>query len=327
MKQRIITGLILIVVALLWLFSGYELFLAGAFFIVSIAGYEFGNLIFAKDFASKLVSNKQERHSYSNDINRIPKSIITLNLIYAFSVLLITSAIYLTIKSTCGDFTQIQRMSDNFVNVFSVHSIFSIVMSLSGLWWLLTIFLVFFYPKSATFFKTKFIKAICGYLTIIPFFFSLLFLRVQSYDINENFGAYVLLSFMSLVWAADSGAYFAGRLLGKHKMSPNVSPNKTIEGLVGGLILSAILFVVIFWVGGYGGEGYSFAQHSIALVISVIILILISVVGDLAESMFKRDANIKDSGVIFPGHGGMLDRIDSLTAALPCFLVVYALFL
>lgn len=116
-----------------------------------------------------------------------------------------------------------------------------------------------------------------------------------------------------LVWCADSGAYFVGRKLGKHKLAPNVSPNKSIEGLVGGLLTSAVVGV---------GVGIALNLDGLSLLAFLALsglTVLASVLGDLFESMLKRRAGIKDSGTILPGHGGVLDRIDSLLSATPVF--------
>ena len=117
-----------------------------------------------------------------------------------------------------------------------------------------------------------------------------------------------------LVWCADSGAYFVGRKLGRRKMAPNVSPNKSMEGLAGGLItgLLVVLGISIFKLHLTGLTLISFMLLSG-------VTILASVLGDLFESMLKRRAKVKDSGTILPGHGGVLDRIDSLLAATPIF--------
>ncbi|MFT4021587.1 MAG: phosphatidate cytidylyltransferase [Acinetobacter sp.] len=117
-----------------------------------------------------------------------------------------------------------------------------------------------------------------------------------------------------LVWGADSGAYFVGRKLGRRKMAPYVSPNKSIEGLLGGLFIAAGIILIV-------QSHYlhlSFTEHVLFLMVSFI-AVLGSVQGDLFESMIKRRANVKDSGRILPGHGGVLDRIDSLLAAAPIF--------
>lgn len=117
-----------------------------------------------------------------------------------------------------------------------------------------------------------------------------------------------------LVWGADSGAYFVGRKFGRRKMAPSVSPNKSVEGLFGGLILTSLIIV--------GVQSYylhlTLLQHVLFFVLSFI-TVLGSVQGDLFESMIKRRAGVKDSGSILPGHGGVLDRIDSLLAAAPIF--------
>ena len=117
-----------------------------------------------------------------------------------------------------------------------------------------------------------------------------------------------------LVWGADSGAYFVGRKLGKKKLAPDVSPNKSLEGLYGGVFTAMLIVVVVEVV----YLDLSLAEHALFLILSVI-TVFSSVLGDLFESMIKRRAGIKDSGRILPGHGGVLDRIDSLLAAAPIF--------
>ena len=181
------------------------------------------------------------------------------------------------------------------------------------MWWLIALLLVVSYPKSAKYWsKSILIKLLFALFTLIPFYISMLELRSISYDIDRYTGAVWLLYVFVLVWATDTGAYFAGRAIGKRKLAVKVSPGKTIEGFIGGVSL-AILVCMLVYLTGY------FAISFINFLISSLLAILVSVLGDLTESMFKREAGIKDSGNLIPGHGGILDRIDSLTAAVPVF--------
>lgn len=135
-------------------------------------------------------------------------------------------------------------------------------------------------------------------------------------DAPEHFGALRLMFALFLVWAADVGAYFAGKGFGKHKLAPEVSPGKTWEGVVGGVVLSwLIVGIAGTWLFHLKGGAW------IPFALLCIVIVLISVVGDLGESLLKRQAGAKDSGTLLPGHGGLLDRIDSLLAALPALAI------
>lgn len=182
--------------------------------------------------------------------------------------------------------------------------------------WLVAVFLVKTFPKVVKWHENKVINICIALLMLIPFLQSLLILRATHFNDNVNTGAIVVLAVMALVWANDSGAYFTGCSLGKTKLIPAVSPNKTFEGLYGGMVVAfATLYAGIIF-GWYS----DYATDQLAIFVAGIGAIFFSVVGDLMESVLKRLVNIKDSGKIFPGHGGMLDRIDSLLAALPIFL-------
>jgi phosphatidate cytidylyltransferase len=180
-------------------------------------------------------------------------------------------------------------------------------------WWSAALVLVLLYPRSAAFWRRSCpLRLMFGILTIIPFFCGMLVLRQHHYSSNPFTGAWWLLYVMLLVWGADSGAYLFGRAFGRHKLAPKVSPGKTWEGLVGGLVSSA----VISWL---FGRYAPLDALPVDLLVCSVVAVLASVLGDLTESMFKREAGIKDSGHLIPGHGGILDRIDSLTAAVPVF--------
>lgn len=180
------------------------------------------------------------------------------------------------------------------------------------IWWVIAIILVVTYPASASWGNSAIIRLLFGVLTIIPFYCGMMVLRTVGYQSDTFFGAWWLLYVMLLVWGADSGAYAFGRTIGRNKMAPKVSPGKTWEGLVGGLITAGI----ISWLFS------AFAPIPVMpdyLLVTSIIVVVVSVFGDLTESMFKRQSGIKDSSHLIPGHGGILDRIDSLTAAIPVF--------
>lgn len=119
----------------------------------------------------------------------------------------------------------------------------------------------------------------------------------------------LLICFFIFIWVADTGAYCAGRLFGKHKMFPRISPKKTVEGLIGGIILTLATAIPVYYLAGV----YTLPQWLIIAAVSV----TFGVMGDLAESMIKRDTGIKDSGRLLPGHGGVLDRFDSALLAAP----------
>lgn len=179
-------------------------------------------------------------------------------------------------------------------------------------WWIVAIVLVVTYPASASWGKSVIIRLLFGVLTIIPFYCGMMALRTVGYQNDTAIGAWWLLYVMLLVWGADSGAYAFGRTIGRNKMAPKVSPGKTWEGLVGGLITAGI----ISWVFSAYAPIPVMPDY---LLVTSIIVVVVSVFGDLTESMFKRQSGIKDSSHLIPGHGGILDRIDSLTAAIPVF--------
>lgn len=131
----------------------------------------------------------------------------------------------------------------------------------------------------------------------------------------SNFGAYYILVLLLLIWIADIAAYFSGKKFGRHKLAPYVSPGKTWEGVAGAAIAVLLAAVVI-------GKAMHYSHTDLALfALLVLITIALSILGDLTESLFKRRVGMKDSSHLLPGHGGILDRIDSLMAAAPVFLL------
>lgn len=172
-------------------------------------------------------------------------------------------------------------------------------------WWLFALLLVISYPHLTKSWSGTLHRAVIGLLVLIPTWCGFILLR----QAGVNWLLYVLV----LVWAADIGAYFAGRAFGKRKLAPSVSPGKSWAGVFGGLAAT------LFWAFGIAiGAGANLQQTGLLMAITVLIT-LASVLGDLTESMFKREAGLKDSSQLLPGHGGILDRIDSLTSAIPLF--------
>ena len=195
------------------------------------------------------------------------------------------------------------------------------ILFIGATWWVFSSVLAITYPNSAKIWQgSKVLRHLFGMLTLLPFLWSMIMLRAEGIMSDPYHGAKLVLYVCFIVWAADSGAYFTGKSMGKRKMAPNVSPNKTIEGLIGG-ILTALLV-------GWGTAKWFDIEFSsaTAFIVITLVTVVISVLGDLVESMFKRVSGIKDSSNIIPGHGGVLDRIDSLTAAFPVFALLYFLF-
>ncbi len=139
-------------------------------------------------------------------------------------------------------------------------------------------------------------------------------------------GIAFMLTLMLLVWLADIGAYFAGKRFGKHKLAPAISPGKTWEGVAGGLLAGLALSL---WLGLSAAGVDSYFGHlaprlgPAGLILAVVMLVALSIVGDLFESLLKRQAGVKDSSGLLPGHGGVLDRIDALLPVLPVAMLLY----
>lgn len=173
-----------------------------------------------------------------------------------------------------------------------------LILKLAIGWWAIALLWLFFYPTRIS----PVVAWICGALIMVPAWLSLDYLYLYSADL--------LLFVLFIVWVADIGAFFVGKALGRVKLAPKISPGKTWEGVVGGLFAVFLLALA----------GSRFVDVEIAILVPFSIAVaMLSVVGDLTVSMFKRSAGVKDSGSLFPGHGGVLDRIDSVCAAGPLF--------
>ncbi|MHB1173961.1 MAG: phosphatidate cytidylyltransferase [Sulfuriferula sp.] len=153
------------------------------------------------------------------------------------------------------------------------------------------------------------LRILAGWLVLLPLWLSLLDLRAYS--------ALGLLLLMGIVWIADSAAYFTGKRFGRRKLAAQISPGKTWEGAAGAGLAVTIYTLIVLGIAAASGRVQSPAEWLLPLALFVWLVFYLSILGDLFESWVKRLAGAKDSGNLLPGHGGMLDRIDALTSALP----------
>lgn len=183
------------------------------------------------------------------------------------------------------------------------------ILVLGAMWWLIAPYILWRYVTDERNYFTRLIwQGLLGIIIFVPCWVGII-------TIYRNFGAGFLFYLLSIVCATDIGAYFVGRFWGRHLLAPKISPKKTFEGLWGGIFAALLIAIAgILWL-GIGVSGFS----GVSFVMLTVITCLWSVIGDLFESMLKRQVGIKDSGLLLPGHGGVYDRIDSLTAAIPIF--------
>ena len=197
-------------------------------------------------------------------------------------------------------------------SVMKTHAVIIVdILVLALLWWCVALLFVYNYPKFSGVWGNKPVIALSGYFVLIPCWLALVSLHSL-----PGFGSGYTLFVIMLMWFADSAAYFGGRQWGKHKLAQQVSPGKTREGVYAALFVSVIFVLIAGYLLGIGHSGRETWMFFMGISLFVV---LVSVIGDLTESMFKRQSGVKDSGSLLPGHGGVLDRIDSLTAAAPVF--------
>ncbi len=176
------------------------------------------------------------------------------------------------------------------------------ILLIAAAWWLVALVWIVFAPRRAS----SGAAAAAGIFALVPAWVALLRLRL---DLVR--GAEWMLFALLLVWAADIGAFFFGRRYGKHRLAPHVSPGKTWEGVFGGFAASALV----------AAAGSAWFTIPLARFLPLCLTVVaFSIIGDLTESLLKRFAGMKDSGTLFPGHGGVMDRLDSVTGAAPILL-------
>lgn len=206
---------------------------------------------------------------------------------------------FLGIKSNAGRYVYVAVIAALMaISFFVLAAYVDLILQVACVWWFAAFIWTFLFPTPIPIG----IRLICGVLVLLPLYVALLAL----YKLSPQFLLFALI----IVWAADMGAYFAGKQFGRVKLAPNISPGKTWEGVFGGLALVAALSLAWAY----------YADLQVAVVLPFCLAVAaLSVVGDLTVSMFKRTAGVKDSGKLFPGHGGALDRVDSVAAAAPLF--------
>jgi phosphatidate cytidylyltransferase len=177
-----------------------------------------------------------------------------------------------------------------------------LVLAVAVLWWLVALAWIVFAPRRVA----SWSAAGAGFLAIVPAWLALVRLRLAPQ------GAQWVVFVLVLVSLGDVGAFFSGRHFGRVRLAPQVSPGKTWEGVLGGMAVGAVVAVV---------GGWWFEVSLVSFVPLCLVVLALSVVGDLTESLLKRHAGLKDSGTILPGHGGVMDRIDSLTSASPALVL------
>jgi phosphatidate cytidylyltransferase len=186
------------------------------------------------------------------------------------------------------------------------------LLGIGCIFWIGAAAMVMMYPRSKEQVGGKYMKLGFGLLVLIPAYVAFLYLR------RHDAHLLLLALLVTIIWAADVGAYFVGRQFGTAKLAPKVSPGKSWAGLIGGMILA----LAVGMLGAFIGEPSDHLISPIpwAVFIGIVaVTVLFSVLGDLFESLIKREQGVKDSSSLLPGHGGVLDRIDSLTAATPVF--------
>lgn len=190
------------------------------------------------------------------------------------------------------------------------HPAGALLLLLALVWWALAAALVVRFQRHGVFHTGgPWSRGASGLLILVPAWFALVVLHRQ-----EAGGPWLVLFLLVLVWGADTAAFFVGRRWGSRRLASRVSPGKSWEGVAGAVLTVLVATLAV-------GRPLGFEEALMPFLVLVALTVAASVLGDLTESLYKREAGLKDSGSLLPGHGGVLDRIDSLTAAAPLFVL------
>ena len=303
LKKRIFSSIILFSI---FIISFFEIYIDNSIYFLSlilIAGfvliYELGKILKLKDFSLVIYWI----------MSSVP-------IIFFFSLVLITKNDYLLnidIRMINMNFDYLSRsdvlLLDKFLKQFSVF-----IGIISTIFWIIIVPLDMHFKNISS--NHKF-KIFYGYFLISP-----MIIIAAAIFIEQRWALFWLFVF---IWIADIGAYFFGKLFGKTKLAETISPGKTVEGALGGLFTNLLLVsFFIFWTIYYDAEIY--VPYVFLAFIAVIAITALSVIGDIYESFLKRQAGVKDSGRLIPGHGGLLDRLDGFCPTIPlCFMMAVVL--
>jgi len=186
---------------------------------------------------------------------------------------------------------------------------------LSGfLFWLVVPAVFYMSPKHDPIEASDGVLLVLGFWVFLVTAVSIQYLRSMA----PHSSAWLLLYAFTIIWVMDSGAYFSGKRFGKNKLAPQISPGKTWEGVFGGLLATTLLMIIVLIFADWA------AEDRIKLIVATVLSAAASVLGDLYESRIKRAAGMKDSSQMLPGHGGVMDRIDGVLAAMPIFAFIWA---
>lgn len=203
----------------------------------------------------------------------------------------------------------------NLIAVVKGQYLIQTLLSLGVAFWFCMLAILLGYPSSQRFLKARATRLLMGVILLVVAWVSLLFLRYQAE------GQFWVIYIVAVVAAADVGGYAFGKMFGSKKLAPLVSPGKTWEGFAGGLVVAQLLALGMFAY-FYSSDQSPLPSLTVLLLVTAL-LAAVSVLGDLLESLLKRGCGLKDSGTILPGHGGVLDRLDGLVAALPVFAFIF----
>jgi phosphatidate cytidylyltransferase len=212
---------------------------------------------------------------------------------------------------------QLKEISTRFIYLLIVATVFfgalfvptPLIFSIAFIWWTAAFIAICVYPRGVTWWvQYPVVRGGMGILVLLPCWAALNYIRNQ-----ETGGITALLFLFVLIWGADTVAYFVGKKWGTSKLAPLVSPGKSKQGAMGALMFAVLVVVPVLFVSHTPWHIWPWVM------LLALATVLFSIVGDLFESMIKRQAGVKDSSQLLPGHGGLLDRIDSLTAAAPVF--------